>query len=86
MPATEANTQIMYVTNKAVTTHYFTMWYSGADSGFTEGTARVTDNGNNTYTMTFTNALSAGTKPPAIKVEDASGNTYIKTFSLTVTQ
>ena len=85
LSSTVANTQINYTTNKAVTKHYFNMWYSGADSGFTDGTTKVTDNGNNNYTMTFTNALSAGTKNPAIKVEDASGNTYIKTFSLTVT-
>ena len=85
LSSTEANTQINYTTNKAVTTHYFNMWYSGADSGFTDGTTKVTDNGNNNYTMTFTNQLSAGTKTPAIKVEDANGNTYIKTFDLTVT-
>ena len=35
--------------------------------------------------MTFANELGAGTKSPAIKVEDADGNTYIKTFNLTVT-
>ena len=85
MSATEANTQIMYVTSKAVTNHYFNMWYSGTDSGFTESNNKVTDMGNNTYTMTFINQLSAGTKTPAIKVEDVEGNTYIKTFDLTVT-
>ena len=85
LSSTEANTQINYTTNKAVTTHYFNMWYSGADSGFTDGTAKVTDNGNNNYTMTFANELGAGAKTPAIKVEDANGNTYIKTFDLTVT-
>ena len=85
LSSTEASTQINYTTNKAVTKHYFNMWYSGADSGFTDGTAKVTDNGNNNYTMTFANELGAGTKSPAIKVEDADGNTYIKTFNLTVT-
>ena len=43
------------------------------------------DNGNNNYTMTFANQLSAGTKTPAIKVEDANGNTAIKAYDLTVT-
>ena len=85
LSSTVASTQINYTTNKAVTKHYFNMWYSGADSGFTDGTTKVTDNGNNNYTMTFTNELGAGTKTPAIKVEDADGNTYIKTFNLTVT-
>lgn len=85
LSSTEASTQINYTTNKAVTKHYFNMWYSEADSNFTDGTNKVTDNGNNNYTMTFTNALSAGTKTPAIKVEDTDGNTYIKTFDLTVT-
>ena len=61
------------------------MWYSGTDSGFTEAGNKVTDNGNNNYTMTFTNQLSAGTKSPAIKVEDADGNTAIKAYDLTVT-
>lgn len=85
LSSTVASTQINYTTNKPVANHYFNMWYNGTDSAFTNGTSRVTDNGNNNYTMTFANALSAGTKNPAIKVEDASGNTYIKAFSLTVT-
>lgn len=85
LSATEASTQINYTTNRAVTTHYFNMWYSGADSGFTDGTSKVTDNGNNNYTMTFANELSAGAKSPAIKVQDSKGNTAIKTFDLTVT-
>ena len=85
LSATEASTQINYTTNKAVTTHYFNMWYSGTDSGFVEAGNKVTDNGKNNYTMTFTNQLSAGTKTPAIKVQDSKGNTAIKTFDLTVT-
>ena len=85
LSSTAAKTQINYTTSAPVTKHYFNMWYSGSDTGFTDGTSRVTDNGNNNYTMTFENALSAGTKAPAIKVADASGNTVIKTFSLTVT-
>ena len=85
LSSTVASTQINYTTNKAVTKHYFNMWYNGSDTAFTDGTAKVTDNGNNNYTMTFTNELGAGTKTPAIKVEDAGGNTYIKTFNLTVT-
>ena len=85
LSSTVASTQINYTTNKAVTTHYFNMWYNGADSGFTDGTSKVTDNGNNNYTMTFANQLSAGTKTPAIKVQDAEGNTAIKAFDLTVT-
>ena len=85
LSSTEASTQINYTTNKAVTKHYFNMWYSGTDSGFTEAGNKVTDNGNNNYTMTFTNQLSAGTKSPAIKVEDADGNTAIKAYDLTVT-
>ena len=85
LSSTEALTEINYTTSKPATKHYFNMWYSGADSGFTEAGNKVTDNGNNNYTMTFTNALSAGTKTPAIKVEDAEGNTAIKAFDLTVT-
>ena len=85
LSSTEASTQINYTTNKAATKHYFNMWYSGADSGFTEAGNKVTDNGNNNYTMTFANQLSAGTKTPAIKVEDAEGNTAIKAYDLTVT-
>ena len=85
LSSTEASTQINYTTSKPATKHYFNMWYSGADSGFTEVGNKVTDNGNNNYTMTFANQLSAGTKSPAIKVEDAEGNTAIKAYDLTVT-
>ena len=85
LSSTEASTQINYTTNRAVTTHYFNMWYSGTDSGFVEAGNKVTDNGKNNYTMTFTNQLSAGTKTPAIKVQDSKGNTAIKAFDLTVT-
>ena len=85
MSSTIASTEIMYITNKPVTTHYFNMWYSGSDSAFTDGTSKVTDMGNNTYKMTFANELSAGAKTPAIKVQDAEGNIAIKAFDLTVT-
>ena len=85
LSSTVASTRIRYTTNRPVTKHYFTMGYINNNTGFTDGKPRVTDNGNNTYTMTFENALSAGTKTPAIKVQDAQGNTYVKTFDLTVT-
>lgn len=85
LSSTVASTQINYTTNKPVTTHYFNMWYSGSDSGFTDGTTRVTDNGNNNYTMVFENALSVGTKSPAIKVEDADGNIAIAEYTLVIT-
>ena len=77
---------ITYKTNKAVTKHEFAMNYSGADGGFTDGTARVVSSGNN-HTMTFNaGELSAGTKNGAIKVTDASGNTAIAQYTLVITE
>ena len=77
---------ITYTTNKAVTKHEFVMNYSGADSGFTNGTARVVSSGNN-HTMTFdAGDLSAGSKNGAIKVTDANGNTAIGRFTLVITE
>lgn len=77
---------ITYTTSKAVTKHEFVMNYSGADSGFTDGTARVISSGNN-HTMTFNpGELSAGTKNGAIKVTDADGNTAIAQFTLVITE
>ena len=77
---------ITYTTNKAVTKHEFAMNYSGADSGFTDGTGRVVSSGNN-HTMTFNaGELSAGTKNGAIKVTDANGNTAIAQYTLVITE
>lgn len=85
LSSTVADTRINYTTNKPVVNHYFIMFYDGTDSGWTDAKYRVTNNGNNNYTMTFNNALSAGMKNPAIKVEDADGNVAIRQYELTIT-
>ena len=84
---TTSNTvTITYTTSKAVTKHEFVMNYLGADSGFTDGTARVISSGNN-HTMRFNpGELSAGTKNGAIKLTDADGNTAIAQFTLVITE
>ena len=84
---TTSNTvTITYTTSKAVTKHEFVMNYLGADSGFTDGTARVISSGNN-HTMRFNpGELSVGTKNGAIKVTDADGNTAIAQFTLVITE
>ena len=80
------NATITYTTSAAVTKHEFIMNYTGSDSGFSDGTARVTSSGNN-HTMTFNaGELSVGTKNGAIRVTDASGNTALAQYTLVITE
>lgn len=81
---TSDTVRITYTTSDAVTKHEFTMDYG--NNAFTDGTARVTSDGNN-HTMTFNAGdLSAGTKNGAIKVTDANGNTAIAQYTLVITE
>ena len=85
--STSNNITIKYTTNQEVTSHYFNMHYAGSDTGFIDGSGRVTNDGNNNYTMTFNaGELSSGEKSCAIKVEDANGKTYIATCTLNIVE
>ena len=78
------NATVTYTTNTPVVKHEFNL-HTESGENFTDGTSKVTSNGNN-HTMTFNAGdITEGTKYGAIRVTDASGNTVTKTFTLVIT-